>query len=85
MGRYDLTWRHKLTGVLYHACPTADFGSYFAGVSTLDLMLLMQMALDLIWPYCILTLLAYSYPVLCQMVEILTCYACFGHANTLRL
>jgi hypothetical protein len=42
------------------------------------------MALNLIWLYRILALLVYGYLVLCQMVEILTRYACFGHAVTLR-
>jgi hypothetical protein len=42
------------------------------------------MALDLIWLYRILALLAYGYLVLCQMVEILTRYACFSYTVTLR-
>jgi hypothetical protein len=75
MGHYDLARRNELTGILYNACPMADLGSDFAGFSASDFMLLLQMALDLIWPYCILALLAYGYPVLCQMVEMLTCYA----------
>jgi hypothetical protein len=84
MGCYDLARRNELTGILYNACPTADLRSYFAGVSTFDLMLLLQMALNLIWLYCVLALLAYGYLVLCQMMEILTCYAFFGHTVTLR-
>jgi hypothetical protein len=84
MGRYDPAWCCKLARVLYNACPTADLGSYLVGVFVSSLVLFLQMALDLIWPYRILALLAYGYLVLCQMVEILTRYACFGHAVTLR-
>jgi hypothetical protein len=47
-------------------------------------MLFLQIALDLIWLYRILVLLVYGYLVLCQIVEILTRYACFGYAITLR-
>jgi hypothetical protein len=85
MGRYDAAWCCKLARVLYNAYPTADLGSYFAGVFVSDLVPFLQMALDLIWPYCVLALLAYGYLVLCQMMGILTRYACLGHANTLRL
>jgi hypothetical protein len=48
MGCYNLARRNELTRILYNACPTADLGSYFAGVSAFDLMLLLQMALNLI-------------------------------------
>jgi hypothetical protein len=83
MGRYDPAWCCKLAWVLYNACPTADLEFYLVGVFVSSLVLFLQMALDLIWPYCILALLAYGYLVLCQMVEILICYACFGYAVTL--
>jgi hypothetical protein len=85
MGRYDPAWCCKLAWVLYNACPTADLGSYFAGVLVSDIVLFLQIALDLIWPHCVLALLTYGYLVLCYMVEMLTCHACLGHANTLRL
>jgi hypothetical protein len=62
---YNLAGRYKLTRVLYNACPAAHLYSYFACVFSFDLVLLLQMALDLIWPHCILTFLAYSYLVLC--------------------
>jgi hypothetical protein len=72
MGRYNLTWRYKLTWVLHDACPTAHLGTDSAGFFASGLVLLLQMALNLIWPYCILALLAYDYSILCSMVEILT-------------
>jgi hypothetical protein len=73
MGRYDPAWCCKLTRVLYYACPTANLRTDCAGILVFDLVLFLQMALDLIWLYCILALLTYGYPVLCYMVEMLTC------------
>jgi hypothetical protein len=43
----------------------ADLRSNFASVSAFDFMLLLQIALNLIWLYCILALLTYGYLVLC--------------------
>jgi hypothetical protein len=48
MGHYDLAQRNELTRILCNACPIADLRSDFAGVSTSDLILLLQIALDLI-------------------------------------
>jgi hypothetical protein len=65
MERYNLARRLKLTRVLHNAWPTADLRSYFAGVFSFNLVLLLQMALNLIWPYCVLALSAYRHSVLC--------------------
>jgi hypothetical protein len=43
------------------------------------------MSLDLVGPYRIPALLAYGHLELWQMVEISTCYACFGHADKMGI
>ena len=83
MGRHNLARRYELAGVLHNAYPAADLCSYLAGIFSFDLVLLLQMALDLIRPYCVLALLAHSYLELCHMGKISTGYACFCHADTL--
>jgi hypothetical protein len=50
-----------------------------------DLVLLLQMSLNLIWPYCVLALLGYGNLVLCHMMEILTRYTCFGYSDVRNL
>jgi hypothetical protein len=85
MRRYNLAGRYKLTRVLHDAYLAAHLCSYLAGVFVFDLVLLLQMALDLIWPHCVLALLAYGHLVLCHIIEILTRYACFSYPNTLDL